>query len=67
MLQQYLPFTVLKLGKSKILIPPISAVATVLAVYGIETLILPSNIELAIKLQQRLPFTVLKLEIGYIK
>ena len=58
-LQQYLPFTVLKLGPSIPII--VWAVATVLTVYGIETimntLIMTSD---EWKLQQYLPFTVLK-------
>ena len=59
-LQQYLPFTVLKL-KSTGLSNPIKAVATVLTVYGIETE--PnsrSHIHTLFLLQQYLPFTVLK-------
>ena len=61
-LQQYLPFTVLKH-----LIPssdtPRSNVATVLTVYGIETIIRSCLHKLTSSslLQQYLPFTVLKL------
>ena len=61
MLQQYLPFTVLKqctsalhLALSKV------SVATVLTVYGIETDFFPEKISPAELLQQYLPFTVLK-------
>ena len=61
MLQQYLPFTVLKPDKyltSKSLI----AVATVPTVYGIETYVVDGvTMSLYGLLQQYLPFTVLKL------
>ena len=58
-LQQYLPFTVLKLT----FLPNssgISTVATVLTVYGIETETVEGIIKDANRLQQYLPFTVLK-------
>ena len=83
-MQQYLPFTVLKLAiTADVRIPP-TAVATVLTVYGIETImyIMGFNFDAdlvatvltvygietnsvmtlshSIKLQQYLPFTVLK-------
>ena len=62
MLQQYLPFTVLKL--SVITVPHLGyiRVATVLTVYGIETFINNEWLdnEFTTKLQQYLPFTVLK-------
>ena len=38
-----------------------SAVATVLTVYGIETIIRHHNLSYILQLQQYLPFTVLKL------
>ena len=60
MLQQYLPFTVLKLVNT-ILEVKIIYVATVLTVYGIETLVL-AFLATTILLQQYLPFTVLKLQ-----
>ena len=62
MLQQYLPFTVLKQGKPVGCVVSLSLVATVLTVYGIETLIEFSIRSLSQRwLQQYLPFTVLKL------
>ena len=62
MLQQYLPFTVLKRISILVLGAQHTAVATVLTVYGIETLhLLFSNQILNEALQQYLPFTVLKL------
>ena len=57
-LQQYLPFTVLKLESAKI--NCVLFVATVLTVYGIETLEPERNNYPQCKLQQYLPFTVLK-------
>ena len=59
LLQQYLPFTVLK-HKHRIRLRPYCLVATVLTVYGIETII-PSFRKIKFLLQQYLPFTVLKL------
>ena len=60
-LQQYLPFTVLKLSRISLIIDTPHNVATVLTVYGIETSgrtkILSSSV---LALQQYLPFTVLK-------
>ena len=61
MLQQHLPFTVLKLTISNNTTVMNVNVATALTVYGIET---QRNIEillLLLRLQQHLPFTVLKL------
>ena len=60
-LQQCLPFTVLKhIFKTSFSI--ILCVATVLTVYGIETMALELACEVATyELQQCLPFTVLKL------
>ena len=84
-LQQYLPFTVLKLSKWFMSVNAISNVATVLTVYGIETNELIEDIRkssnvatvltvygietenatikgsIEVRLQQYLPFTVLKL------
>ena len=61
-LQQYLPFTVLKRYAFRELIKKYTFVATVLTVYGIETMIVPPKyIKIKEKrLQQYLPFTVLK-------
>ena len=64
MLQQYLPFTVLKpysAGCQSYTSSP--CVATVLTVYGIETLapLFESSLVEEKQLQQYLPFTVLKL------
>ena len=61
MLQQYLPFTVLKLNLTSLYFRKCATVATVLTVYGIETQenILLQNILIS-SLQQYLPFTVLK-------
>ena len=59
-MQQYLPFTVLKRsGKPVTNKSPLILVATVLTVYGIETMI-QGLLIVSIKLQQYLPFTVLK-------
>ena len=62
MKQQYLPFTVLKLSAPSMLYTKSRLVATVLTVYGIETLnplyVQRKHLE---RLQQSLPFTVLKL------
>ena len=59
LLQQCLPFTVLKQGKASRTIAD-TKVATVLTVYGIETqYVTHSDLELVV-LQQCLPFTVLK-------
>ena len=60
MLQQYLPFTVLK-HQSIILSGTDFNVATVLTVYGIETTYSVTVIAITVSLQQYLPFTVLKL------
>ena len=62
-LQQYLPFTVLKLG-SVVGLTKSFRVATVLTVYGIETLIHQVTFFFCM-LQQYLPFTVLKHERYY--
>ena len=60
-LQQYLPFTVLKRRKEALwILINIRHVATVLTVYGIETMVGSVIIMAAMKLQQYLPFTVLK-------
>ena len=62
MLQQYLPFTVLKRCESLRTKSLHSRVATVLTVYGIETTHSSNLLIILIKkLQQYLPFTVLKL------
>ena len=61
-LQQYLPFTVLKLIQVQENVGHGIVVATVLTVYGIETS--KSSIvrlRVPVQLQQYLPFTVLKL------
>ena len=59
-MQQYLPFTVLKPSNQLRLLYSLR-VATVLTVYGIETIdIFFSKIVIVFKLQQYLPFTVLK-------
>ena len=64
-MQQYLPFTVLKLNNKHYIINVLQKVATVLTVYGIETncklLWVCAYME---ALQQYLPFTVLKLTIS---
>ena len=60
MLQQYLPFTVLKLELPR-RHPYLHNVATVLTVYGIETSNALTYASNARALQQYLPFTVLKL------
>ena len=62
MLQQYLPFTVLKpLNLCHFLLYELFRVATVLTVYGIETnCVICCSIKF-FQLQQYLPFTVLKL------
>ena len=65
-MQQYLPFTVLKQETTRHLCFGISvSVATVLTVYGIETVskLYETTIQSRIMLQQYLPFTVLKLKI----
>ena len=59
MLQQYLPFTVLKHTKFTFGILFFCLVATVLTVYGIETYMLKFYYLVEL-LQQYLPFTVLK-------
>ena len=62
MLQQYLPFTVLKLETNGTKENWLFCVATVLTVYGIETGH-KAHTELmagGVELQQYLPFTVLK-------
>ena len=61
MLQQHLPFTVLKLYSHTLCSPSGSRVATAPTVYGIETKnSFFSGPAIAIMLQQHLPFTVLK-------
>ena len=60
-MQQYLPFTVLKLMLEPIA-QPTKNVATVLTVYGIETPIWGFIFIIKPELQQYLPFTVLKLD-----
>ena len=60
-LQQYLPFTVLKLYSLMTSHTDFFNVATVLTVYGIETFQKPVFQFIAWELQQYLPFTVLKL------
>ena len=59
-MQQYLPFTVLKLNLP-VSLSNTKLVATVPTVYGIETLMDFKLISLFNLLQQYLPFTVLKL------
>ena len=59
-LQQYLPFTVLK-PNEVIFEERMVHVATVLTVYGIETITKLLSIFFQLMLQQYLPFTVLKL------
>ena len=60
-MQQYLPFTVLKLIYIKIFIRVLYNVATVPTVYGIETHSSRTISAIALSaLQQYLPFTVLK-------
>ena len=61
MLQQLLPFTVLKLARLFALADSTYGVATALTVYGIETVKVYSMEDGVIQLQQLLPFTVLKL------
>ena len=64
MLQQYLPFTVLKLADGMFNDVTTSKVATVPTVYGIETLNPNTMVHFFLdhrELQQYLPFTVLKL------
>ena len=60
-LQQYLPFTVLKRYAFRELIKKYTFVATVLTVYGIETMIYFLLYHKNKKLQQYLPFIVLNL------
>ena len=60
MLQQYLPFTVLKLYKGSSVTIECYKVATVLTVYGIETYCCQKQEQIGHRLQQYLPFTVLK-------
>ena len=62
-MQQYLPFTVLKLShKGKDIAKNATTVATVLTVYGIETdTLIRQGVQDEKELQQYLPFTVLKL------
>ena len=62
LLQQCLPFTVLKLSPKMLEDSGDDEVATVLTVYGIETTIyiLPPHMARMRLLQQCLPFTVLK-------
>ena len=59
MLQQHLPFTVLKRSHTKRYASFFFRVATALTVYGIETM-KPSSADVKFVLQQHLPFTVLK-------
>ena len=59
-LQQYLPFTVLKLSNTFKYDKSGNVVATVLTVYGIETIIQGGINKTSFLLQQYLPFTVLK-------
>ena len=60
-LQQYLPFTVLKPAHTTRYIIKVLEVATVLTVYGIETIVLFWIVtSMIFSLQQYLPFTVLK-------
>ena len=59
-MQQYLPFTVLKLYSLMTSHTDFFNVATVLTVYGIETFQKPVFQFIAWELQQYLPFTVLK-------
>ena len=63
-LQQYLPFTVLKLETNGKFSSVHLGVATVLTVYGIETAVVRLSTQ-ELKLQQYLPFTVLKLTSYY--
>ena len=58
-MQQYLPFTVLKLAIYYCYFHN-TTVATVLTVYGIETKKNVKKFNYQLKLQQYLPFTVLK-------
>ena len=60
MLQQYLPFTVLKQPTLRLSQDTRIGVATVLTVYGIETSLIKKRMSLIFPLQQYLPFTVLK-------
>ena len=59
-MQQYLPFTVLKHVASLEFYSFWHLVATVLTVYGIETVAQVNDELKALRLQQYLPFTVLK-------
>ena len=63
LLQQHLPFTVLKLLRTSSAYTPPFDVATALTVYGIETdtEFICIKVGPACALQQHLPFTVLKL------
>ena len=61
MLQQYLPFTVLKQYQKRKILLLLLLVATVLTVYGIETFTSELSVINGFVLQQYLPFTVLKL------
>ena len=60
MLQQYLPFTVLKQQVLVMWVRAVMPVATVLTVYGIETFRCLRTCAKNSRLQQYLPFTVLK-------
>ena len=63
-MQQYLPFTVLKLPFTRLLTALTDLmVATVLTVYGIETNHYQIYLIVNWTLQQYLPFTVLKLKV----
>ena len=60
-LQQYLPFTVLKHSSTSNNGTETASVATVLTVYGIETITMSISYNISRnQLQQYLPFTVLK-------
>ena len=60
-MQQYLPFTALKLDGEYTRGDVINFVATVLTVYGIETKDYAEiHIKVTVELQQYLPFTALK-------
>ena len=59
-LQQHLPFTVLKPSNQNVKGELMSSVATAPTVYGIETFASFIFFDWVYKLQQHLPFTVLK-------
>ena len=64
-MQQYLPFTVLKLYEQQNGLMSFRTVATVLTVYGIETGGTVERIDGGLALQQYLPFTGLKHAIAF--